>query len=233
MSLYKSSNDEVAQYLVKHPNRERFVKILDIPCGDGRLTRLLKPLFPSAQILAADIQKNSLIAEQDFRLVDASRPFDLGSDAPFDLICSVSGVMDFENTASFVEMCARHLKPNGSFIITNDNIASFRDRLSFFLFGKFRRFALFFQPGDPTFKALPIQELHKILREQGFAIEKIRYCCVRPEDFLLLPFALPLYLIQALYLLLMRAPLPIKERFALYPWQALIHRHYFISCLKQ
>ncbi len=228
---FRDINSEVASYLTSHPERHSFQKFLDAPCGDGRFVRLAKEHFPQGLVRGADIIRFPSMEESLWRKVDATRPFAL-ADAPFDVVTSICGVMDFDNTANFLEMCAKHLRPGGLLIVTNDNVLSLRDRLSFLFFGRFKRFASFFRPGDPTFKAILIQELHKLVLEQGLEIQLVRYCCVRAEDWLLLPFALPLFLVQALHHLLAKHPIPLRERFQLVPLQALTHRHYFFVCRK-
>lgn len=63
--------------------------------------------------------------------MDASRSFNVFPPTKFDLVLSVSGVMEFDNTLQFFEQCKNHLNVGGMFLVSNDNLMSVRDRLSF------------------------------------------------------------------------------------------------------
>jgi spermidine synthase len=82
--------------------------------------------------------------------VDASRPFNVFAQTKFDLVLSVSGVMEFDNTLQFFEQCKNHLKEGGTLMVTNDNVVSLRDRLSYFWLGKVRPYQVFATQNQPT-----------------------------------------------------------------------------------
>lgn len=160
--------------------------MLDIPCGRGELIATLRSFFPQADIRGCDLRKPEGLSSASFCVADASSPFTVFSDIKFDYIFSV---MEFENTLQFCERCRAHLRKGGQFIVTNDNIVSMRDRIEYFLLGKFRPFKLFVTQAAGTWKVIPIQNLVRILKDAGFRIRRIIYLSVTPSDWLTLPFA--------------------------------------------
>lgn len=64
------------------------------------------------------------------------------------MVSSISGIMCFGNTDQFLRHCARQLRPGGLLLITNDNCATVRDRLSYLFLGRARRFQWLYEPGD-------------------------------------------------------------------------------------
>jgi SAM-dependent methyltransferase len=70
-------------------NRSNFDKILDFPCGHGRVTRHLKAAFPQAQITVADLERDAVdfcaktfaavpvYSSNDTRQIDIQGGFDL------------------------------------------------------------------------------------------------------------------------------------------------------------
>lgn len=113
----------------------------------------LRQFLPGARVLDCDAQAPQTISPTDFGLVDASRSFHVFPPTKFDLVLSVSGVMEFDNTLQFFEQCKNHLNDGGMFLVSNDNLMSVRDRLSFFWLGKFRQ----------TCHAAPIAACHVTL----------------------------------------------------------------------
>jgi SAM-dependent methyltransferase len=226
----KGVNKNIIQILQAFAKHQSLMQILDIPCGQGDLARALQVYFPKAAIIGADIATiESTVGNISFFKLDASKPFSAPNGAQFDAILSVSGVMDFDNTGCFIETCSNLTRENGIFIVSNDNIATLRDRLSFLFFGRFRRFRLFVQPGGPTYNPIPLQLLYKILKDKKFDVLSVKYCSAFPEDFLLLPFAAIFYLFQVAYLLKEKSVVPYRERLKLFPWQSMIYRHYIIE----
>jgi len=165
--------------------------------------------------------------------MDAAKPFPFSVDEQFDAITSISGVMEFDNTAGFVSECVKRLKPGGRIIITNDNTFTVRDRLSYLFLGRVRRFKLLMEAHSPTYKHVPVQELLKIFFEQKLTLERVEYVSFRDEDVLFLPLALILYPLQWLYLLALESPVDRTTRARLFPLRALLHRHYIIVGKKE
>lgn len=78
----------------------------------------------------AAIQRPAELASADFAAVDASPPLEVFCEQPFDVVVSVSGVMEFDNTQQFFETCYKHLHSGGRFIVTNDSSITVWDRIS-------------------------------------------------------------------------------------------------------
>ncbi len=206
--------------------------ILDIPCGQGHLIATLRQFFPGARVLGCDVQAPQTISPTDFALVDASRSFHVFPPTKFDLVLSVSGVMEFDNTLQFFEQCKNHLNVGGMFLVSNDNLMSVRDRLSFFWLGKFSQYHIFTQQRQPTWKVITIYNMIRILQDAGFTIKEVRYCSVRGKDYLMLPLALLIYPVQWVYVQFAKHAMPLALRHAMYPFSCLLYRHYFIVCEK-
>lgn len=203
--------------------------MLDLPCGDGTLVRILQRFFPSAVVMGADLTRPAGEDTPWFRQVDATRSFDLPG-RKYDVISCVSGVMEFDNTLQFFASCRRHLADDGLFIVTNDSLVTVRDRMAFLALGKTRRFELFGAPDRPTWKSIPLQNLLRILHDGGFAARSIHYLGVKPKDWLMLPFALLLWPGQWLHTVLARSSLPLRWRQEMFPFRSLICRHYLVFC---
>lgn len=168
-----------------------------------------------------------------FSQVDSSRPFTVFKGQKFDYIISISGVMEFDNTLQFFESCEKQLAGQGTLIVTNDNVITVRDRIEYMLFGKVRQYSIFVKAGEATWKILPIQNLCRILNDAGFRAIKISYASMKAKDYLWLPLVLPIYGIQWLYMLRNRGAMSIRQTMMLYPFRALLYRHYLIVCKKR
>jgi 2-polyprenyl-3-methyl-5-hydroxy-6-metoxy-1,4-benzoquinol methylase len=204
------------------------VSLLDLPCGRGEFVDAVRRFFPHATVRGGDVRPP--VGRPDLAEVDLRRPFTLFAPAKFDVITSISGVMEFDNTLQFLETCRRHLKDDGWLVVSNDNIATVRDRWSFLFLGKVRRFNLLVGPDDPTWKLVPIQNLVRILHEAGFAVVTIRYLSVKPKDWVWTPVAALLWPLQWIYLRSRRSSLPVTMRRAMFPFRSLLMRHYVVLC---
>ncbi len=206
--------------------------MLDIPCGRGSLVSTLRDFFPKSLVRGCDVEMPGSLSAEDFALVDASRPFQVFAESKFDLVLSVSGVMEFDNTLQFFEQCKNHLKAGGTFVVTNDNVVSLRDRLSYFWLGKVRPYHMFVAQGQPTWKVIPIYNMVRLLQDAGFKINEIRYASVRAKDYLMLPLALLVYPVQLIYMQFAKHRMPVAMRHAMYPFSSLLYRHYLVVCEK-
>lgn len=106
--------------------------VLDLACGEGHYTRLLKALDPS-RILGADISAEMIeLAEEreradplgiEYRIADALR---LRLPERFDVIVAAY-LLNYARTAeellSICRSVSRHLEPDGRFVAVNDNPA--------------------------------------------------------------------------------------------------------------
>lgn len=225
-------NRALIEILLASGRKNERISFLDIPCGDGAFVSTLRRFFPDAFVKGADVQKPKLELAQNFEQVDASRPFSVFSGEQFDVISSVSGVMEFDNTLQFFGQCKAQLKEDGLFLVTNDNIVTVRDRIAYLLLGKVMPYALFVTQGQHTWKVIPLHNLVRILEDAGFEVRKIQYVSIRAKDFLFLPLALMLYPLQFLYMQFTKNAMPVRTRHALYPFSSLLYRHYVVVCGK-
>lgn len=223
----------IIKYLLESEDRLDGGKaLLDIPCGEGTFMASLRLFFPNALLRGCDLVKPSDIPAEDFCRIDAKQPFTAFPETPFDVICSISGVMEFDNTLQFFTQCRNHLRERGVFVVTNDNVAGIRDRLSYLWFGKPKQYSLFVTRNQPTWKVLSMSNIVRILLDAGFEIHEIRYVPVRWKEWLWFPLALLIYPIQYVHMLRAVYPMPMALRQAMYPFQSLLSRHYVIICEK-
>jgi SAM-dependent methyltransferase len=98
--------------------------ILDIPCGYGRVLRVLKAYFPKARLTACDIDTDAVdfcaetfsaigvYSEKDFSRICLNDTFDL-------IWCgSLLTHLDVPCWRSFIEFCTAHLEKNGTLLFT-------------------------------------------------------------------------------------------------------------------
>lgn len=76
-------------------------RILDIPCGNTDLVGSLHRFLPQAEVRGCNLARPPSLDEDDFAVVDVSRPFRVFSERAFDCIVSVSGIMEFDNNHMF------------------------------------------------------------------------------------------------------------------------------------
>ena len=99
-------------------------RILDLPCGHGRVLRILKAAFPEASLTACDINRDGV----DFcaqtlgatPVYSAPHPRDVELDDRFDLIWvgSLLTHLDLEGTRAFLDLFESLLEPGGVLVFT-------------------------------------------------------------------------------------------------------------------
>lgn len=223
----------IIEYLLHSGDTVDGKALLDVPCGEGSFISSLQLFFPKAILRGCDLRKPKNLAQENFSRIDASHPFTVFPETTFDFIFSISGVMEFDNTLQFFTQCRNHLKDNGVFIVTNDNVAGIRDRLSYFWFGKPKQYSLFVTQDQPTWKIIPLSNMLRILQDAGFRIQEIRYVSLRWKDWLAVPLALLIYPIQSLHIRSASTSIPTTLCHKMYPFRSLLSRHYFIVCEKE
>jgi 2-polyprenyl-3-methyl-5-hydroxy-6-metoxy-1,4-benzoquinol methylase len=207
-------------------------KVLDIPCGNGDYLNAFTRLFSPDKAIGGDIRQPDGKLNFEFLPMNATEEFHPLGDQTFDVVTAISGVMEFDNTTGFLRQCHKHLSDNGLLIVTNDNCQTVRDRISYFLTGRLRRFHLILDKQAPTYKHVPIAELAKILEELGMEIIDIKYTSRYPEDLILSPLAVILYGIQFWYLSSHYKHVSIERKKMLFPFDALMCRHYVMVARK-
>ncbi len=99
-------------------------RILDLPCGFGRVTRVLRARFPKAEIVACDLDHAAvdfasatfaaqpLYSNQDFRRLELGRTFDLI------WVGSLLTHMPESQTLNFLDLAVRHMNAQSRLILT-------------------------------------------------------------------------------------------------------------------
>jgi SAM-dependent methyltransferase len=207
--------------------------VFDLPCGEGEFLITFKKFYPQSDLVGLDLFAKPRADFQGQFIQSDMRDWSQIQGSSFDLVTCISGVMQCDDVQGLFEKSSKHLKPGGYFLVTNDNILTARDRFSFFLFGYVKRFRKFFGPHEGNWNVVLPQSLLRLYERHGFEDVKIEYCSLRPEDWLFLPLALPLYLLDLLYLFVSKSPWSKAQRYQMYPFLSLFARHYiFIGRLK-
>lgn len=222
-------NELVLTRLFNQYPQDAAFSAVDLPCGRGHFLGCLRQLFPRAQLWGGDIAKPAPTAD-DVRLfqMDLTEDFPFPPEQQFDLVTSISGVMMFSNTLRFIKNCTGMLKPGGTFVLTNDNQATIRDRLSYLFMAKYRIFDAVFEDDELMTENVPINELVRLLRTHGIEIEDIQYTSLYRKDLVLLPLAVIAFAVQYLYLRRRNTRLPAELKWKMYPFRHMFHRHYVI-----
>ncbi len=229
----KGVNREVIKYLLSLKTDFAGEYFLDLPCGEGEFLKAVHDFFPHSKRVGGDIRLPSGFFSPEFLQVDARRGIDQQNNRKYKVITCISGVMEFDNTLNFFESVKENLEENGSFLLTNDNLLTVRDRLLYLLFGRFRQFKLTIDNHQPTWKILTLQNLLRILHEAEFEVVKIKYIPVRPGEWTWLPFALLIYLFQGLYMAFAEKKTPFPQKSSRYPFTSLLSRHYILVCRRK
>ncbi len=225
----KHVNREVLRYVLERSGLPPTSRVLDAPCGEGEFLSLLRKYWPNATLTGCDLRPDApTVAGLRYQPADLSQPFDAQApgESAFDLVTSISGVMMFGNTRTFVASCARQLRPGGQLLITNDNVLTVRDRLSYLFLGRLRRFKLLFETDEGISQLVQQQELKRLFELHGVALREVIYTSFYGEDLLFLPLALLLYPLQWLYLRRLKSSTPWALRRQLFGFRSLLARHY-------
>ena len=214
-------NRIVIENLLAHFEGRDFT-ILDIACGDGSFLDAVLRLMPDAITYGSDrVEPTSAASKHTFLPTDLevdTKPF---NDGPFDAITCISGLMEYDNTLTFLQRIRRSIRADGIVLLTNDNLLSVRDRLLYLLQGRFGQYPFNVKTGSPTWKILPLQNLIRLIDQAGFRIDSISYAPPSLTDGLWFPLALPLFALQRLTVPALSLYLPLN---------ALISRHYVLVC---
>lgn len=207
--------------------------LLDVPSGRGSFLRAVRGLFPKAHVLGVDLFEEPFPDVREFFVRGSSADWSFAAGKKFDVITCISGVMCFDNVSDFFKQASAHLNPGGQLVVTNDNVLTVRDRLSFLFFGRVKRFRKIYRETEGNWNILLIQALWKLYRQNGLEIESVRFTSRRLEDHLLWPLALLIYPFEFLYLCALKSEMPLRERLRLFPPSALISRHYVMVGIKK
>jgi len=219
-------NKEIILYLLSLQNPA--LKLFDLPCGDGTFLKNLQIFLPQAQLKGADLYATPRSEVATLCVKAASSDWSHLKAEPQDVISCISGLMCFDNASEIFQQASRHLQTGGLLIVTNDNVLTVRDRLSFLFFGRLKRFKKLYTPTEGNWNVMLIQGLWKLFRQNGFELKEIRYTSLRFEDWFFLPLALSIYPIELVFLWTQKSELPMRERSRLFPFKSLLARHYIM-----
>jgi len=221
----KGVNNEIFNILIQR-STGKWPRLLDVPCGSGDLLDAVTTYLPQFETHGADVRRPDESFRHRFIPVDASHS-SLHGDSTFDVITSVSGIMEFDNTLFFLENLRRVITEDGLLLVTNDNILTVRDRLLYLFRGRFGQYRFETKPGTPTWKILPFQNLVRILLDAGFEVIETRFVPVLRADWLWIVLAFPLYLIELLSRNSKNLDTFRNDAFSL---KAMLSRHYILVC---
>ena len=110
--------------------------ILDAPCGDGWLKRMInnRANFHGIDLYSSTAKGYNKLIKHD---LDKGLPKELGE---YDAIVCSEGLEHFGNPLLFLESCKKHLKKNGILIITTPNILYPASKLKYLTRGFFPGF---------------------------------------------------------------------------------------------
>lgn len=104
---------------LRRANLSSVGRVLDLPCGHGRVLRFLARRFPTAAFTACDLDRDGVdFCARTFGATPVYSVTDLDTlsfDAPFDLIWCGSLIthLDADRTRALFRLFARHLAPGG------------------------------------------------------------------------------------------------------------------------
>lgn len=205
--------------------------LVDIPCGDGSFAEYVQRNHPNISVVAADIKVEAATKLKHFYRSDIIHFLKYLCPRKVDVITCISGVMCFDKMEDLFLQLSKVLKNNGTLIITNDNVHTIRDRLSFFMFGYFKRFKPFYKKNEGIWNVVLPQEIVMHLEKNEFKDIQIKYTSTYYEDILFFPLAVLLFPICVLGLL-PKANWNLKTVLKIYPFKSLIGRHYIVTAKK-
>lgn len=229
----KRVNQTILRSLFEYSQSQPLTSLLDAPCGQGDFLKSFKLVFPDSKVEGYDLYCEPLpeVAPY-FKKGDIKNLFQNIGQRKFDVISHISGLMVLDQASNFISEAKNHLNDKGFLILTNDNILTIRDRLSFLFFGHLKRFKLLYSANEGNWNVVLIQGIWKHLKSSGYRIEKIEYTSFYPEDFFFLPLALILYPFMWLHLFFGKGEMDRESRKMLFPFSALLARHYVVYARK-
>lgn len=147
--------------------------LLDIGCGRGRVTRIVKDLFPQAQVFGTDISAEQIahargfVPDGVFQVAnEIDLPFD---DASFDYITCRMSIHHYPDLPRHLQEVKRVLRPGGRYLIIDIvSSAGMQDRWLNEVFLTAERET----SGDGHLKFYTVEEYEGFLTAAGFILEQ-------------------------------------------------------------
>ena len=182
---------KVVEKIIKK-NYNKKLKILDLPAGNGLLSKALRKL--DHDVVSADFNRE----RKDYDYVDMGQKLPY-KDMTFDLIVCLEGIEHLVDPYSLIKEFNRITKLKGNVIISMPNVQSIYSRLKFLFTGTFYQFepeasrltyGKSIDRGHVSPLALP--QLAYLFNEQGFKLKQVSGDKIKKK------ILLPLYLIIGL-----------------------------------
>jgi SAM-dependent methyltransferase len=177
-------------------------RVLDAPCGDGGLAQELARV--GHEVWACDLDPDAITVREGVRfdVVDLNGPLPY-PDGFFDAAVSLEGVEHLESPAHCLREFARVLRVGGRLILSTPNVNNVQSRLHYFLRGRFSGFRPVThqrlhgtqRPSHWHITVPYVPTLVFLLRRYGFQLEALEVTMIKTRQWLLLPLALPMWLI--------------------------------------
>jgi len=230
----KGANQTVIDFskLYLKDNLKSSLNWLDIPCGEGEFGKTVKSVFPDVVVHGVDpfaVNKHPLDQFHQLKAHDYLRTC---APETYDVVTCISGVMCFDGVEELFQQIHRVLKPGGLFIVTNDNVMTMRDRLSFLFFGRLKRFKIVYETFEGNWNVVLPQGLMMHFERQNFLQPRIQYTAFYFEDWLLLPLALFVYPFFLFGILRSKSKWSMSKKINLFPLTSLLARHYVMAARK-
>ncbi len=185
---------KAAEALIRHC---REGKVLDFPCGGGRLSRYLQG--KGYDVVAADIQPEIFKAEGiPWRSVDLNGRFDF-EDQSFDAVCCVAGMEHAENPYHVAREIKRVLKPGGYLMLQVPNFSNLTRRMRFIASGRLTKRELALaghetpRAGSVHIACYPLENFRHVLHTAGLEIvEECPFHATWKTAFWLMPLWVPM-----------------------------------------
>lgn len=223
-------NRTIIEHILKLPKIGDARFLLDVPCGNGEFLDAVRLFVPAVKTYGIDIAVPRPEFDHDFMQADLSRLSSLDLTTKFDLATCISGVMEFDNTLAFFEQIRELIGQGGEFIVTNDNLLSIRDRITYLLFGRFWQYRFSYAAGETTWKVLTVTNLVRILSDAGFKVEEIKYATPKWTEWLWLPLAVVIFAFQQLSIAIRGTSGGNRDGLDMLPFISLLSRHYILFC---
>ena len=225
----KGVNRAVYGVLIENLDLKSTLKMIDVPCGDGIYADFIKTNYPQVQMVGVDFFTQAQSKNFEFYQSKAQDYFKNQNPKDVDVITCISGVMCFDGIPDLFELFQKALAPGGWLIVTNDNVMTVRDRMSFVIFGQFKRFKLLYEKNEGNWNLVLPQALNMLFLRHGFKKINVKYTSIYAEDYLFLPLALLIYPFFLIYLMTRKNNLSKSDRLKLFPFWSLLARHYVIA----